>query len=287
MLSYNSLGRRCDQSTPARVQLRGVCRVPRPLLCHRIDGRETETRATIAPTVLKEPRNILNEGEGQPASADYMREINDRDPSRAAQRDLTVVEFYDQTYLPFVTENLKPSSWYACKQIWNQHPTPDALTLKEYRTHMGSQFLTVLAKKLGRNTLQHIRSAAIGIFTHALNVGLIESNPWHDVKVRKDTRGESDSELHDRRTGECLVGARGQRRLPVGRDAGRVSRVAARRDRCAAKGILRLGVGTHSSGRWAWRRRDTEDVVVDRVAAVDRTRARAVGTLAREMREPG
>jgi hypothetical protein len=41
---------------------------------------------------------------------------------------------------------------------------------------MGSQFLTALAKKLWRNTLQPIRSAASGIFTHALNVGLIESN---------------------------------------------------------------------------------------------------------------
>ncbi len=51
------------------------------------------------------------------------------------------------------------------------------------QTHMGSLFLTSLAKKLGRATIQQIRSLASGIFAHAVNVAVIESNPWHDVKV--------------------------------------------------------------------------------------------------------
>ncbi|MGB7072904.1 MAG: site-specific integrase, partial [Candidatus Sulfotelmatobacter sp.] len=33
-----------------------------------------------------------------------------------------------------------------------------------------------------------IRSLASGIFTHAVNVGAIESNPWHDVKVLGKTK---------------------------------------------------------------------------------------------------
>jgi integrase len=53
---------------------------------------------------------------------------------------------------------------------------------------MGSAFLTGLAKTLGRNTIQHVRSLASGIFSHAVNTGLLESNPWHDVKVLGKTK---------------------------------------------------------------------------------------------------
>jgi hypothetical protein len=54
---------------------------------------------------------------------------------------------------------------------------------------MGSQFLTALAKKLGRNTLQHIRSAANGTFTHALKTstrtrpGAMKTNPLPVVRM--------------------------------------------------------------------------------------------------------
>jgi hypothetical protein len=48
---------------------------------------------------------------------------------------------------------------------------------------LASIFLTSLARRLGRHTLQHIRSLASGVSTHAVNVGVIDSNPWHDCKV--------------------------------------------------------------------------------------------------------
>src|SRR5262249_44518428 len=37
-------------------------------------------------------------------------------------------------------------------------------------------------------TLQHIRSLGSGVFSHAVNVGVIESNPWHDVKILGKTK---------------------------------------------------------------------------------------------------
>jgi integrase len=57
------------------------------------------------------------------------------------------------------------------------------MTLQRYRTHIGSALLLSLTKTQGRRTLNHIRSLASGIFTHAINEGRLESNPWHDVKI--------------------------------------------------------------------------------------------------------
>src|SRR5947209_18801391 len=57
------------------------------------------------------------------------------------------------------------------------------MTLQSYRTHVGSSFLLSLTKTQGRRTLNHIRSLASGIFTHAINEGRLESNPWHDVRI--------------------------------------------------------------------------------------------------------
>ena len=48
---------------------------------------------------------------------------------------------------------------------------------------MGSQFLLSLTKKQGQRTLAHIRSLASAIFTYAVNMGWLELNPWHDVKI--------------------------------------------------------------------------------------------------------
>jgi Phage integrase, N-terminal SAM-like domain len=113
---------------------------------------------------------------------EFMRGINEQTPGRANERDITVADFWEKTYLPFAKENLRTSTVYGYEQIWNQHLKLHfgELTLKEYRTHMGSVFLTGFAKTLGRHTLQHIRSLCSGIFSHAVNLGVIESNPWHD-----------------------------------------------------------------------------------------------------------
>jgi hypothetical protein len=98
--------------------------------------------------------------------------------------DTTVVDFWRRRTFLTQTENLRHSTMHGYRQIWGQHLKAHfgTLTLREYRTHIGSQFLTSLSKTLGRQP-QHIRSLASGIFTHAVNTGLLESNPWHDVRI--------------------------------------------------------------------------------------------------------
>lgn len=114
-------------------------------------------------------------------AADHMDTVN---ANAAPVNDQTIAAFWEKTYLPFAEDNLRASTVHGYKQIWGQHLSVHFGTtaLKDYKTHMGSLFLTSLAKKLGRATLQHIRSLASGIFAHAVNVGVIESNPWHDVR---------------------------------------------------------------------------------------------------------
>ena len=116
---------------------------------------------------------------------EFMLTVNQQAPGHIKTADVTIINFWEKTYLPFANENLRHSTMHGYRQIWGQHLASHfaSLTLKEYRTHIGSQFLTSLSKTLGRHTLQHIRSLASGIFSHAVNTGLIESNPWHDVRI--------------------------------------------------------------------------------------------------------
>src|SRR5216683_3304811 len=80
-------------------------------------------------------------------------------------------------------------------------------TLREYRTHVGSAFLTGLSRTLCRSTVQHIRSLASGIFSHAVNLGLIESNPWHDVKVPGRSRAPGDTAHYTLEEAENIISA--------------------------------------------------------------------------------
>ena len=115
----------------------------------------------------------------------FMLTINEQDPLRLNQQEITVADYWEQTYQPYINENLRPSTVSGYQQIWRQHLQAHFAdeSLRSYRTYMGSKFLTALAKKVGRRTLAHIRSLACGIFTHAVNTGFLESNPWHDVKI--------------------------------------------------------------------------------------------------------
>ena len=113
---------------------------------------------------------------------EFMRKVN---VSQANEQDMRIVDFWEQRYMPFVQTNMKPSTVRGYLQIWTQHLQRHFgdMTLQSFRTHFGSQFLLGLTKTQGRRTLNHIRSLASGIFTHAINEGRLESNPWHDVRI--------------------------------------------------------------------------------------------------------
>lgn len=158
--------------------------------------------------------------------ADFMDTINDG--SKVAATDLTVADFWknskdshgkDDSYLTFITENLKPSTVHGYKQIWGEgceckevncgHLAKHFgdIAMKDYKTAMGTVYITALAKKFGKNTVQHIRSLASGIFSHAVSIGKIESNPWHDVKVLGKTKAPGKTKHYTLEEAKAVISA--------------------------------------------------------------------------------
>jgi integrase len=146
-----------------------------------------------APTRVQRSKKLCNKdrntGHGsasakavQLLAEDHMRLVNADTPATTA---LTVVEFWDNTYLPHIESNLKPSTLNSYQQIWNQHLKAHFGTalLNDYRTPMMTNFLTKLAKTYRPRTLNHIKWLASGVFDHAVATGVCETNPIKDAKV--------------------------------------------------------------------------------------------------------
>jgi integrase len=103
----------------------------------------------------------------------------------AAAEIPTVAEFWDGTYLPFAEKNLRPSTVHSYKDLWDRHIKPhfgDA-RLTTYKSSDATAFLTSLSSKLGRNSVNHVRSLMSGIFSHACALGKAERNPMREAKV--------------------------------------------------------------------------------------------------------
>ena len=126
------------------------------------------------------PKKAVNK-----AFAEFMANINDQTLAEQQGEGLTVVKFWDDTYLPFITSNLKPSTLQGYIQIWKQHLKAHfgSMSFAEYHTPMMSNFLTSLTKTYRPRTLKHIKFLASAIFAHAVATGNAETNPIRDSQV--------------------------------------------------------------------------------------------------------
>jgi integrase len=120
--------------------------------------------------------------------------------------DTRITDYWEQTYLPTVKKGLKPSTVAGYQEIWNSHLKDHfaGLTFRAYKPVDGNRLLNEkVAEKYGRRTIAHIRSLASGIFTHAINDGELQDNPWRNVKTKikppkpKETADYSLTELMD------------------------------------------------------------------------------------------
>jgi len=84
-------------------------------------------------------------------AAAHMAGVNAR---TTPTNNLSVADFWGKTYLTFAEENLRHSTVHGYKQIWSQHLESHfgQMLLKEYKTPMGSIFLTSLPAPI-RTTL--------------------------------------------------------------------------------------------------------------------------------------
>jgi integrase len=136
-----------------------------------------------------------------------MLKINARQSS--AQHDTAVVNFWEGVYLPFAEKNLRHSTVHGYKQIWAQHLETEFAdkTMRGYTTGMASRFLTALAEKYSRRTLNHIRSTASAVFTHALNLEYVGANPWHGAKALGKVKESNGTAHYTLEEAEAIINA--------------------------------------------------------------------------------
>ncbi len=143
-----------------------------------------------------------------------MAKVNAESEKPSDGPELLVSDFFLHTYLPWVEANKKRSTILSYKQIWAQHLKShfDSKTLGGYRTSDASKFLTGLAESgLGRNTISHVRSSMSGIFSHSVNLGLIDRNPVSEAKSLSKAKAPSETESHSLREVEDLISALAER----------------------------------------------------------------------------
>jgi len=135
----------------------------------------------------------------------FMRTVNADEQGS----DLRIVDFWEQTYLPFVKENMKVSTVTGYEQIWKQHLKTHfaKMTLAEYRTAKASAFLLGLTKTQGRATLNHVRSLMSGIFSHAVNLGLLAVNPMTGCKILGKVRPPAATSWYTLEEAENIISA--------------------------------------------------------------------------------
>ena len=86
------------------------------------------------------------------------------------ERVITIGDFVEQVYLPWVDQHKRPSTSKGYRDVWQEHlkPVADRVWLRDTRTyHVQSWLDQVGAGKLSRNALKHIKSVVSGIFTLA------------------------------------------------------------------------------------------------------------------------
>jgi integrase len=94
---------------------------------------------------------------------------------------LSVADYGEDFWLPWVRENCKPSTVCGYEQIWrsNLHPRLDKITLRDFRAESVYALLDSLCRemKLGKTVLVHCKNVLSGIFTHAVTRGVLDVHP--------------------------------------------------------------------------------------------------------------
>lgn len=103
------------------------------------------------------------------------------------ERIVTVADFVEGVYLPWVEQHKRPSTYKGYRDIWEDHLNVRAgqAWLKDVRTfHVQSWLNQIGAGKLSRNTLRHIKSVLSGIFTVAKQQDYFQAgNPARDASI--------------------------------------------------------------------------------------------------------
>lgn len=131
---------------------------------------------------------------------DYMDRVNAQAATGRVVKTMTVSEFVTGVYFPHVDSSKTASTAHGYRGIWTRYVESriGGMKVAEVRTFDCRTLLkeVAAAHELSKNTLQHIKGFLSGVFTFALNEGLIESNPSHDTLL-PEGKPPKDTEAYD------------------------------------------------------------------------------------------
>jgi integrase len=133
---------------------------------------------------------VTTRGKNPPAEIEreaerHMRKVNGT--VMPAERILTMGDFVERVYLPWVRQNKRPSTLKGYRDVWEDHLKAlcERNWLKEVRTYTVQGWLNEIGEKaLSRNSLRHVKSIVSGIFTLAKQQDYFEGeNPSRDTRI--------------------------------------------------------------------------------------------------------
>jgi integrase len=141
--------------------------------------RVTHLLGNITTRGKRPPADIVTEAER------HMATVNSG--SIPGDRIVTLGDFVERVYLPWIAQHKRPSTEKGYRDIWEDHLKPlcEQVWLKDTRTYHVQAWLNQIgADRLSRNTLKHIKSVVSGIFTLAKQQDYFQGeNPARDSSV--------------------------------------------------------------------------------------------------------
>lgn len=141
--------------------------------------RVTHKLGAVMTRGKRPPADIVAEAER------YMATVNSG--SVPAERIVTVGDFVERVYLPWIEQHKRPSTAKGYRDIWKDHlkPLAESVWLRDTRTYHVQGWLNQIGvSKLSRNTLKHIKSVVSGIFTLAKQQDYFQGeNPARDTAI--------------------------------------------------------------------------------------------------------
>lgn len=154
---------------------------------HNIGGtierkRVTHTLGEITTRGKKPPADIVTEAER------HMVTVNGG--ATPAERIVTIRDFAELVYLPWIEKHKRPSTAKGYRDIWEDHLKAycGSVWLKDTRTyHIQGWLNQIGASGLSRNTLKHIKSVISGMFTLAKQQDYFQGeNPVRDSAINPE-----------------------------------------------------------------------------------------------------
>ncbi len=141
--------------------------------------RVTHQLGPVTTRGKRPPADIVTEAER------HMTTINSG--AIPADRIVTISDFVERVYLPWVEMHKRPSTVKGYRDIWEDHlkPLSGQVWLKDARTyHVQGWLNQIAAATLSRNTLKHIKSVISGTFTLAKQQDYFQGeNPARDTAI--------------------------------------------------------------------------------------------------------